>query len=187
VNGSALTHLQALVGERQLLDRDVAALGVERPRGVLDDPRAQQLPGHDHLGVVLVLQRDDDRPQRVLIAIADLVEPPVEVDRADDPALERDVGDLLQAGELADRVLLVVAVAILGDRDLELDRRALAEPGLDPLGVARPEVDDEVELVVRAVSETGHRALLVRGRADASAGDGCELSVRPQGYLRPLC
>jgi hypothetical protein len=71
--------------------------------------------------------------------------------------------------------------AVLGDGDLELDRRALAEPGLDPLGVARPEIDEEVELVVRAVSENGHRALLVRGRADASASDGCELSVPSAG------
>jgi hypothetical protein len=56
----------------------------------------------------------------------------------DQPALERDVGDLVDAGDLPDSVLLVVAVAVLGDRDLGADRRALREAGVRPVGGAVP-------------------------------------------------
>ena len=41
--------------------------------------------------------------QRGRISVADLVHPSVEIERADDPAAQRDIGDPLQAGELARR------------------------------------------------------------------------------------
>src|SRR4051812_975315 len=52
--GGDSIHLEALVREDELLHRHVAALGVERPAGVLDDPCADQLPGHDDRRVILV-------------------------------------------------------------------------------------------------------------------------------------
>src|SRR6188474_639226 len=79
-SATALLHLEPLVGEDELFHGDVAALGVERPAAVLDDARAQQLPGLHDLAVVLVLKPDGDRAQRVLVAVSDVVEPAVEVE-----------------------------------------------------------------------------------------------------------
>src|SRR5450432_508664 len=53
-----LLDFEALVGKDDLLDRDAVPLAVERPAAVLDDPRAQQLPGHDGGRVLLVLELD---------------------------------------------------------------------------------------------------------------------------------
>src|SRR5207302_10467453 len=68
-------HLHALVRERQLFHRHVVALGVEGAADVLDDPRAEQVPGLDRRAPLLVHQRDPHGPQRVLVALPDLVEP----------------------------------------------------------------------------------------------------------------
>ena len=81
-----LLDFEALVGEHDLFHGDIRALGVERPAGVLDDPRTKQFPGHDRRGMVLGLQRDRDRAQRRLVTIADVVEPLVKIQRTDDSA-----------------------------------------------------------------------------------------------------
>src|SRR6185369_11052956 len=50
-----LLHLETFVGERQLFHRDIGALRVEGAADVLDDARAQELPGLDDGCVIFVL------------------------------------------------------------------------------------------------------------------------------------
>ena len=74
----------------------------------------------------------------------------------------------LETGQLARLVLLLVAVAVLDDVHAHADGAALLEAGLGPVGVAGPEVDEEVELGVGAVAKHGHVSLPEswgRGRA----------------------
>src|SRR5664279_5070148 len=112
---AALLHLETLVGERHLLHRDVGPLRVQGPARMFDDASAQQLPRHHARRAVLVHELDHDVAKARRIAVPDLVEPQVEVERADDPALERDVAHPLETRELARVVLLLVAVPVLDD------------------------------------------------------------------------
>ena len=168
----------------------------ERPADVLDDPSSEQLPRHHDLGVILALELDPDRPDGTLLTVPDVVEPLVEVERADDPAPERDVGVPGQAGELPDLIRPVIAVAILDDVDGHADLAALLEPGLRPVRRAGAEVDEEVELSVGKVAKNGHLTLLGfacriparRGRrelAPRTPADGCSERPRPASRSSP--
>jgi hypothetical protein len=95
-----------------------------------------------------------------LVAVADLVEPLVEVERADDAALQRHVVHAREAGQLADVVLLLVAVPVLDHVDAQADLAALPEPGSRPVRDAGAEVDEKVELRVWTLTEDGHLRLL---------------------------
>src|SRR3989442_8483085 len=112
---------------------------------------------------------DHDGAQRVLVAVPDLVQPVVEVERPDHAALQRHVGRLVEPRDLADGVLLLVAVAVLGDGDLHPDVRALLEARARAVGGAVAEVDEEVELRVGAVALDCHRFLLELVHRRASA------------------
>src|SRR5262249_34267834 len=102
--------------------------------------------------------------------VADLVDPVVELRRADDAALHRDVGERREPRDLADAVLLLVAVAVLRLDDGHLDGAALLEAGVRPLGHAVAQVDEEVELPVRAIPEHGHLTLPWSRRSSARRG-----------------
>src|SRR4029079_16871871 len=101
--------------------------------------------GLDRRRMALVHERDGDRSQRRLVAVADLVDPPPEVERSDDPAAEGDVGHPREPGQLADLVRLLVSVSVFGNAKLDHDRAALAEAGGGTLRLAGSEVDEEVE------------------------------------------
>src|SRR5215471_11384195 len=74
-----LLHLQPLICERQLFHGYVTALGVEGPAHMLDDACTQQLPGDHHRSAVFILQLDRNRAKSVLITVAYVVEPLVQV------------------------------------------------------------------------------------------------------------
>ena len=63
------------ISEDEFFDREVGAHGIERPTHVLDGPRPAQLPGHDRLAAVFVLELDRDRPDRIRVTAANLGEP----------------------------------------------------------------------------------------------------------------
>src|SRR5450432_4251995 len=77
-------HFEALVGESEFLHCHVGALRIHGPADVLDDARADQLPCLHDRAVVLALQMDDDISDGVLAAIANVVQPLIEVQRAYD-------------------------------------------------------------------------------------------------------
>jgi hypothetical protein len=66
------------------------------------------------------------------------------------------IGGLVEAGDLADAVLLLVAVAVLGGRHLHADAANLLEAGVGAIGLAVAEVHEEVELDVRAIAHDCH-------------------------------
>src|SRR5262245_48659544 len=102
-----LLQFEPLVCKRHLLYRDVGALRVQGTARVLDDSRTKKLPRHHDGGVVLVLELYRHVAE---CAISDLIDPVVQVERTDDPTLQRDIAHLRETGELAWAVLLVVAV-----------------------------------------------------------------------------
>src|SRR5690606_35885872 len=91
----------------------------------------------------------------------DLVEPRVEVFGPDDAALERDVGGLVHAVDLARGVRRLVAVAVLGDGDLDAEPAHFLEARLRRARLARTQVDQVVELAVGALSEGCHGVAVV--------------------------
>ncbi len=99
-------------------------------------------------GVILVLEMDRHGAQCALIAVADFVEPLVEIQPADHAALQRHVGGFVEARDFSDAVLLFVAVAIFGDGDFHADVADFLEARLRAVGVAIAEIDEEVELHV---------------------------------------
>jgi hypothetical protein len=79
---------------------------------VLDDARTQQLPRVDDRRAVFTLQLNRHRPQSALVAISNLVERLVQIQRADNAALHRHVRCLVEPRDLDNVVLLRVAVAV---------------------------------------------------------------------------
>ena len=78
---------------------------------MLDDAGPQEFPGLHDRRVILVLQLDRHGAVGVLIAVANLVQPLIQVQRADHAAFERHVGGFVQTCDFADTVFFFVALA----------------------------------------------------------------------------
>src|SRR5262245_66149817 len=89
-------------------------------------------------------------------AIANVVEPLIQVQRPDNATLHRHVRGLVEPGDLDDAVLLRVAVAVLGHCDLHPETAHLLEAGGWTVGLAIPEIDEKLELGIRAVAKCSH-------------------------------
>src|SRR5712664_2519422 len=98
-------HFQALVGDYQFFHCDIGALGVEGAARVLGDARPEKLPRLHEVGVILVLQLDRHRAQGLLVAVANLVQPLVKIERADNTALHRHVSGFVQPVDLHHAIL----------------------------------------------------------------------------------
>src|SRR6266702_605135 len=97
--------------------------------------------------MVFVLECDGDLTKSFLagiVAVSNLIQPIVKGRRADNAALKRDIRGLVQAGDFADAVLHVVAVAVFGNSDFHADVAALLEPGIGTR--TDTEIDQEIEL-----------------------------------------
>ncbi len=153
-----------------VLDRDVAALGVQRSVHVLDDPPVPKEPGLDDLRVVLVLEPDRHVADRVRVAVPDLIEPLVEVERADDPAAKGHVGVAREAGQLPDLVRFLVSVPVLDyvnahadlaeTRNRDARRLALESPGT----VSERNESSENEVLAQELDSIGSKLLDVERR-----------------------
>src|SRR6185437_7668685 len=133
-----------LAGQDELGDGYVGGLAAQGRTGVLDRPRALQIPELDGFAV-LAEELDGDRPQRVeLLALAHLVEPGVQGVVAHHPPLQGDIRDLVDAVDLVGRVPALVARAVLLDGDLHAETADLLEACLR-VRLVRAEVDQEVE------------------------------------------
>ncbi len=73
---------------------------------MLDDARALKGPRLHDGRVIFVLKRDRNGAQGVLIAVANVVEPLVQIERTNYPALHRDVSGFVEPGNLANAVFL---------------------------------------------------------------------------------
>src|SRR5712692_123684 len=155
-----LLHFQKLVSNREFFHRHVSALRVEGTTGVLDNARAQQLPGLNYLRVLFILQRDRDRAPGVLVAGANLIQPLIEAQRANHAALERHVRCFVQAGDLAHAVRFRIAGAIFGNADFQADAAHLLKAGFWPISIARAQIDQKIKLRVRVVAWYSHGILL---------------------------
>ena len=81
----------------------------------------------------------------------------IQVERTDDAALHCDISGFVQSGDFPDAVFLFVAVAVFGHGHFHPDVAAFLEASLQTIGVARPEIDEEVELHVGSVALCCHR------------------------------
>src|SRR5262249_14386031 len=73
--------LEPLVGQDELLHRDVLPRRIESGAGVLRRPRPEETPGHDHLGVVLVEELHSHGAAGPYdVAVADLAPPEAEIE-----------------------------------------------------------------------------------------------------------
>ena len=95
---------------------------------------------------------DHNITKRVLIAVSNVVEPLIKVQRTDDTAFQRDVSGFVKARDFADAVFFFVATPVFGHVDFHPDVAAFLEAGLRAVGVAIAEIDEEVELHIGSVA-----------------------------------
>ena len=108
-----------------------------------------------HFGSIDVKTAGDEVD--VLVAVADFVDPLVEIRGADDAAFERNVGDFKHPVDLARGVDLLVAVAILGGGLLPAEATDFLEAGFDVvLAGAALEIHQVVKLAVGSISFRSH-------------------------------
>ena len=115
-----LLDLEALVRELERLDRDLVAARVERRAFELHGPRVAEQPAQD--GLPLLVEQRDRHVAALDLAVTHRLPPLEEVGAAGDPALQRDVRVLREAGKLAHGVDPVGALPVLDH--LDLTRRA---------------------------------------------------------------
>ena len=87
-----------------------------------------------------------------MVAIANLVEPLIKVERADYAPLERDIRCLVHAGDLSHAVFLFVAIAVFSHRYVHAKTAAFLEAGFGTLGVTDAQIDQEVELHIGPIT-----------------------------------
>ena len=97
-----------------------------------------------------------------LRTVADLVEPLVEVQFADEAPLQGDVGHFVHAVDLAWGVVLFVAVAILGHGDLHAEPGDFRKAGLGAVGTAA-DIDEVIEQAVGPLSRGSHNRCWLDG------------------------
>src|SRR5215218_7848500 len=139
---AGLATAEPLVRDLQLLDREVAAGGVEARAAPAGRPALPEVP--PELLLPGVVEQDDGAVAPRDLAPGHLFPPLPQLGVVGDPPAERDVGIADQPGQLPRRQLLVVPLAVL-DRG-----RAGAEPGALPEAGPGDAVDLDQE-VVRAV------------------------------------
>src|SRR5260370_18771479 len=108
---------------------------------VFDDARSKQLPSLHKGSVILVLEVNRYSAQGILVAVADIVQPLVKVQRPDDAPIHGDVGRLVQAGDLPDAVFSFITIAVFGHGHFHADIAALLKAGLGSFRIAGANVD----------------------------------------------
>src|SRR5262249_41687116 len=112
--------------------------GIQRAARMFDDARAKQFPGLDYGAVVFILQLDRYSSKGSLVAISNLIQPLIKIQRSDHASFQRNVRSLVDPGDLHHRVLSGIAVAVLADRNLCADGADLLKSSLRAVGVAVP-------------------------------------------------
>ena len=124
---------------------------------------------HRHDTAIFAKQINLDGLEVVLLAIADRIEPSVEVEIAHQPAFERDIGDLIGARDLDGRVVIGVPGPVFGDIDLHAQARDFLKTGLGPIRLVVADCDQKVKLAIwQCFAFCSHRYLLLidDGRSD---------------------
>ena len=84
----------------------------------------------------------------------------VEVQETDNATFHCHAGGLVEPSYFHDAIFLGVARAVLGNGDLHPDTTVFREPSFRTIGLPVTQVNDEVELCVRSVTEGCHTGLL---------------------------
>lgn len=134
-----LFHFEPLVSESEFLHRHVRAFSFHRFANEFDNAGVDQLPGLDDLAMIFTLELDRDVAGRGLVAVADVVEPVVEVQRSDHAPLERDIGRFVQSRDFSDTVLPFIPVAIFRSSGFYADV-AFLKGSLPAFGITRTQV-----------------------------------------------
>src|SRR5262245_31374632 len=145
--------LDALVGQLELLDCDLAPLRVEIGAVPLGGPGAHEVPPR-HL-VALLVEQHDRAVLALEVALDHVAVPVVEVTVVPHPPLERDVAVLRESGELPHRGV-VTAFPVVFDIDRALEAGDFPERSAHDA----VDLDAEPETTVRVLDLPGRHGVV---------------------------
>ena len=97
----------------------------------------------------------------VLIAVADVIEPLIQIERTEHTTLQGDIGGFVQTRDFSHAVFGFVAIAVFGNRDLHADTTDLLKTCRRTAGLSIAKVHQKVKLHIGFFAQHSHECLLV--------------------------